>query len=1510
MAELAERRLCEEPNPRSYQTFLFEKTLAMNTIVCLETGCGKTMIAVLLIRSLSHLFRKPEKGICVFLAPTVSLCEQQAEVIERYTDLYVGTYVGGTSTMDVHWWTTHLQKQEVFVMTPAILLDNLRHRFFNPDHVELLIFDECHHCAKGHPYANIMSEFYHKPEAKCPRILGMTASPIVGKGKTWSGPQAFKESFDCLETMLRSKIITFADKELTSFLPSSDMKIKEHLPDTKGKHRTTDIDNRFENLTREFRLPEERQAVNKIYNTLNYCLFELGLFSARKAAEIMLAGCDGKGRDAEAAFLRRVLNILEEKAILDGTADDQIRAISSKVQLLLDVLDEYKSAQDLRCIVFVERVIAAKVLTLLLNSRPYVRAQCVASHRNKLKGLTLATQRNSLEDFRAGKANVIVATNVAEEGLDIQSCSLVIRFNMPKTERSSIQSRGRARKQGSDYVILMESGNLNEEKLLHAILEGEKLMHEQLHTVQDTYDHQLFYRQKDAYHVESTGAVVNIDSSVSLLHQYCSTLGNDAHPNFQFYKGEDGGTTCNVTLPDICTVKYIKGKRCATEEIARKAACLEACRKLHMAGALSDNLRPVRATNISKSVSITSDDMDMYETIIPDVLQGKLGVFSENLTFHTYVLSFSSSDDRLSYRNFALFLSSKLDASVEVERFELNLGRGRNVVVQLGSVQNIILDSDNIAAVNRFYEIVFPILWQRRLPPIHLQQYLLLPLLPGKIDVDWKCVQSLTPPSIVSDNDDKSVLHFANYSLRATDIKGGLILTKHTNEPVFYSLLGVLKETTAQSPFSNPKYITYSDYFLKRHNMKLQYPAQPLLKVKMLGDVQNYLLPRSTDMPGRSHRKSTIELPPELCILLEPELDYSVVASVMVLPSVIYRLECLSSAAQLTKLVGIHMSTTMMLMALTSASCNEGFSLERLEFLGDSFLKFALSLHLVSEYPEQQEGFLSQKRQEQISNSNLHRLGVQRGLVTYMRDGQFEPKDWIAPVPCSSLASHEKLLGRKLCDKGHRWLRRKSVADVMEAIIGAYITENSADAAYHFMTWAGFKLVDRCLVPVFSCQASEVDDICNLEKIIGYTFRNKCFLVEAFTHASSSVRSYQRLEYLGDAVLDYLIVLHLYASYPSLQPGLLNDLKVATVNNVWFAFVAVRHNFHKYLRHKLKEIDEYLLNKNVQCFEDWQLEQPPKCLSDLVESLAGALLFDTGGNLELVWSVLEPLLRPVASPETLALHPVRELQELCQLKEISAPSYNVGTCSVTLADGGIVTGQGSGGANKKLLKNQSSADALGKLKALGFQHPRHELLHAIRAETHIEASTVIINNGLNFSVPVVTQCMESELASFVPPMSSSSSSTESDLFRQQSLPDHDLPSDLELVDTEHESDVLAASLAEEFGLDDDLLEKLCSATASSTVPPRHEGGGSDSFVAGAPRAELQILCQKRRWSDPEYIICEESGPPHKKHFALAVTISLPIDGPVTFYGEPQRDMKRAKDSAANAAIAYLKKLLS
>ena len=69
-------------------------------------------------------------------------------------------------------------------------------------------------------------------------------------------------------------------------------------------------------------------------------------------------------------------------------------------------------------------------------------------------------------------------------------------------------------------------------------------------------------------------------------------------------------------------------------------------------------------------------------------------------------------------------------------------------------------------------------------------------------------------------------------------------------------------------------------------------------------------------------------------------------------------------------------------------------------------------------------------------------------------------------------------------------------------------------------------------------------------------------------------------------------------------------------------------------------------------------------LGDIIESLAGAILLDSGYNKEVVWQSIRPLLESIVTPETLKLHPIRELHELCQ-KE----SYNIIYEIVTRKDG-------------------------------------------------------------------------------------------------------------------------------------------------------------------------------------------------------------------------------------------------
>lgn len=97
-----------------------------------------------------------------------------------------------------------------------------------------------------------------------------------------------------------------------------------------------------------------------------------------------------------------------------------------------------------------------------------------------------------------------------------------------------------------------------------------------------------------------------------------------------------------------------------------------------------------------------------------------------------------------------------------------------------------------------------------------------------------------------------------------------------------------------------------------------------------------------------------------------------------------------------------------------------------------------------------------------------------------------------------------------------------------------------------------------------------LQDLQAVEKTIGYSFNNKSLLYEAFTHSSygKNCVPYERLEYVGDSVLNLLITVQQFSLYPDLPPGCLTPLRAANVDTEKLARVAVKHNFHKYLRHR------------------------------------------------------------------------------------------------------------------------------------------------------------------------------------------------------------------------------------------------------------------------------------------------------------------------------------------------------
>ncbi|KAL8524518.1 hypothetical protein ACS0TY_014197 [Phlomoides rotata] len=100
----------------SYQVEALEMALKQNTLVYFETGTGKTLIAIMLLRSYAHLLRKPSPYIVVFLVPTVVFVSQQHDVVKTYTDLKTGQYYGdlGVDFWNAAIWNSQMNEYEAF----------------------------------------------------------------------------------------------------------------------------------------------------------------------------------------------------------------------------------------------------------------------------------------------------------------------------------------------------------------------------------------------------------------------------------------------------------------------------------------------------------------------------------------------------------------------------------------------------------------------------------------------------------------------------------------------------------------------------------------------------------------------------------------------------------------------------------------------------------------------------------------------------------------------------------------------------------------------------------------------------------------------------------------------------------------------------------------------------------------------------------------------------------------------------------------------------------------------------------------------------------------------------------------------------------------------------------------------------------------------------------------------------------------------------------------------------
>ncbi|KAJ0014601.1 hypothetical protein Pint_21188 [Pistacia integerrima] len=347
-----------------------------------------------------------------------------------------------------------------------------------------------------------------------------------------------------------------------------------------------------------------------------------------------------------------------------------------------------------------------------------------------------------------------------------------------------------------------------------------------------------------------------------------------------------------------------------------------------------------------------------------------------------------------------------------------------------------------------------------------------------------------------------------------------------------------------------------------RHGVYLYFDEAILLKGRHLFTVKNYLN-ESRHHKERDPSNIFVELPPELCQVIMSPISCSTFYSYAFVPSIMHRLQSLLLAVNLKKMLlddwgqNVTIPTMKVLEAITTKNCQEGFHSESLETLGDSFLKYAASHYLFKTHQNKHEGLLSIKKDKIISNASLCKLGCEHKIPGFIRTEPFDPKIWIIPGDNSGSyqLQEEKLSDRRKIYVTHKKkVKGKIVADAVEALIGAFLSTGGESAGILFLNRIGIK-VDFVNIPYerhFQIQAEKLINLDHFESLLSYSFRDPSLLVEALTHGSYMLPEipscyqmtldlttfnicYAMLEFLGDAVLDYLIIVHLYNKYPGMS---------------------------------------------------------------------------------------------------------------------------------------------------------------------------------------------------------------------------------------------------------------------------------------------------------------------------------------------------------------------------------------
>ncbi len=485
--------------PREYQQKIFQTCAKKNCLVVLPTGIGKTLIGLML--SIQRMEKYPGEKV-VFLAPTKPLAEQHIATFKKHLPELFGEMQLFTGKVKAEQRKKIWQTADIIFSTPQCVANDIRNRLYNLKEVCLLIEDEAHRCVRNYDY-NYVAQMYIK-QSEHPRFLGLTASP---------GSEAKKIKEICKNLFIEEvELRTRESHDVKKYLQKLEFKkIIVHLPPEFEEIRQV-----LEKLFQEYiEKLKKRKLLWEFPSKTNLIKLQKKLSLSLAKGNRSFIYMHGVSECAQAIKLQHALELLETqtlsmfnkylKNLFKQAAEEKSRGVKilvkkpefnfafiksneliakkhehPKIKKLIGLVEDEKSRnKKVKIIVFTQFRDTATQISKKLNKILGIKALVFVGQakREDGSGLSQKEQKQIITDFSSGKVNVLCATSIGEEGLDIPEVNAVIFYEPIPSAIRAIQRAGRTARLMKGKLIILITKKTRDEAYYYVSRSKEKKMH-------------------------------------------------------------------------------------------------------------------------------------------------------------------------------------------------------------------------------------------------------------------------------------------------------------------------------------------------------------------------------------------------------------------------------------------------------------------------------------------------------------------------------------------------------------------------------------------------------------------------------------------------------------------------------------------------------------------------------------------------------------------------------------------------------------------------------------------------------------------------------------------------------------------------------------------------------------------------------------------------------------------------------------------------------------------------